>query len=211
MASGETSVVIRAATMGDVPAVVALMNGAAQYGLMLPRTLGQVYEGVREFVVAEEGGKAEGRSAKDEVEGAQIVGCCGLSVVGPGVGELVGLVVDGGARGRGLGAALVGACVDDARRLRVRRLVALTFERGFFERQGFAVIGAERLPPKAWADSVRCAKLGSAHGREEVAMERVLEDVGEVAGPGEVAAAALEYRVPFVARRLGRGVEGETR
>ncbi|MEO0964793.1 MAG: hypothetical protein AAFY08_06705, partial [Planctomycetota bacterium] len=94
--------------------------------------------------------------------------------------------------------------LDDAGRLGVGRVMALTFERGFFERLGFAAMDSGRLPEKLWAQSVRCAKVGAEHGRQEVAMIRVLDGVP---GAGEATAemtAALEYRVPFVMKRLGK-------
>ncbi|MEM1209875.1 MAG: GNAT family N-acetyltransferase [Planctomycetota bacterium] len=190
MPEGADEVVIRPAVVGDVPAIVALINSAAEYGLMLPRSVAQVYETVREYVVA--------------VDGGAIVGCGALSVIGAGAGEITGLAVDASQRGSGLGRRLVEACLDDAGRLGVGRVMALTFERGFFERLGFEAMDSGRLPEKLWAQSVRCAKVGAEHGRQEVAMVRVLDGVP---GAGEATAemtAALEYRVPFVMKRLGK-------
>jgi amino-acid N-acetyltransferase len=192
--TAETEVTIRPAVLADVPGMLALINASAEYGLMLPRSLAQLYEAVREFVVAAD---AAGR----------VRGCCALTVLGAGAAEVTALTVDGGLRGGGVGRRLVAACLDEARRLGVRRALALTYEQAFFERLGFAVMHSHAVPEKLWAQSVRCAKTGAAHGRQEVAMAIDLAP-GDGDGDGGQAsaamAAALEYRVPFVMKRLGR-------
>ena len=48
---------IRKATVRDVPAIVALVNETAQKGLVLPKSLNQVYQNIRDYVVCEEGGQ----------------------------------------------------------------------------------------------------------------------------------------------------------
>ena len=64
------------------------------------------------------------------------------------------------ARARmGVGAALVRACLEEAARLSVRRVFALTYRPGFFEKLGFHVIDKRELPQKIWKDCVKCAKF----------------------------------------------------
>jgi amino-acid N-acetyltransferase len=75
---------------------------------------------------------------------------------------------------------LVTWCVDEARRLGIRKLMALTYEQAFFEKLGFAVVEKESLPLKVWSDCVRCPKR---HGCDEIAMVRELEDVQPVSAP----------------------------
>jgi len=189
--SETTDIKVRPAVVRDMPAVLALINASAEYGLMLPRSLAQLYETVREFVVAEAGD-------------GTIVGCCALSVIGAGTGEVTALAVDGTFRGKGVGRQLVSACLDDAHRLGVRRVMALTYEQAFFERLGFAVMHSGKLPEKLWAQSVRCAKVGAKHGRQDVAMVIELDGVEGGGDPSAEMTAALEYRVPFVVKRIGK-------
>ncbi|HEX5243142.1 MAG TPA: hypothetical protein VFW23_07730, partial [Tepidisphaeraceae bacterium] len=64
--------------------------------------------------------------------------------------------------------------VEEARRLRVPRMMSLTYEQAFFEKLGFSVVPKETLPLKVWSDCVRCPKRD---GCDEIAMVRVLPDV----------------------------------
>ncbi|MEM6458215.1 MAG: N-acetyltransferase [Planctomycetota bacterium] len=153
---------IRRATIRDVPAMARIINDAAEFGLMLPKSLAALYENVREFHVAED------PSSQD------VVGVCGLSVIWADLGELVSLAVAPSQRGRGLGRALAEACIQEARQLALRRVMTLTYEQRFFERLGFAVVDRQSLPLKVWADCVRCPKNQVC---DEIAMIRFFEDV----------------------------------
>ena len=71
-------------------------------------------------------------------------------------------------------------CIDEARRLQVRRLMSLTYEQAFFEKLGFVVVDKDTLPLKVWSDCVRCPKR---EGCDEIAMVHVLADVPVVEVP----------------------------
>jgi len=60
--------------------------------------------------------------------------------------------------GRGVGSDLVAAAVEDARRLGVRKIFALTYVPGFFARHGFACIDRQTLPEKVWRECIACPK-----------------------------------------------------
>lgn len=177
---------IRPATVADVPAMARIINDAAEFGLMLPKSLAVLYENVREFQVAQ----AEPASAGGS---AEVIGVCGLSIVWANIAEVVSLAVDPAYRGRGLGRRLVEACVDEARRLGIRRLMTLTYERGFFERLGFEVVDRQHLPLKVWSECVRCPKNAAC---DEIAMIRELHDVPELQAPPPTQPPQGEYVVP---------------
>jgi len=59
---------IRPATVADVPAMVDLANDFAEHGLMIHRSRAEMYERVRDFVVAVD---------EDEM----VVGVCGLRIM----------------------------------------------------------------------------------------------------------------------------------
>lgn len=184
---------IREAHVHDVPAMGEIINGCAEYGLMLHRSQAYLYEHVREFHVADEGGA--------------VVGVCGLTVVWANLAEVYALAVTADQRGRGVGKRLVEASVEQARRLGIRKLMTLTYETEFFGSCGFSVVDRQTLPLKVWSDCVGCSKNQAC---DEVAMIHVLEDVPEAATETSVATAGTDdgFEVPVtlgvLPRRLAR-------
>ncbi len=81
---------------------------------------------------------------------------------------------------RGVGRKLVEWCVDDSRRVGIRKLMSLTYEQAFFERLGFVVVEKDTLPLKVWSDCVRCPKRD---GCDEIAMVRTLHELPVVQVP----------------------------
>jgi amino-acid N-acetyltransferase len=136
---------IRKATVRDVPAIVALVNETAQKGLVLPKSLNQVYQNLRDFVVCEEDGK--------------VVACAALHVLWEDLAEVRSLVVHTQRRGKGMGRQLVAALVKQARDLGVPRVFALTYQQEFFVSVGFHLIDKDQLPHKIWADCIDCIKF----------------------------------------------------
>lgn len=57
-----------------------------------------------------------------------------------------------------MGKALVEACVEEARRLGLRRVFALTLVPAFFERCGFTLTSLGRLPEKSASECPVCPK-----------------------------------------------------
>lgn len=157
---------IRSATIHDVPRIQAVINSHAELGKMLFKSYAQLYEGLRDFGVFE----------LDD----QVVGCVALTIVWADLAEIRSLAVEDAFRGRGIGGKLVEWSVQEARRLGIRRLFALTYEQHFFERLGFEVVPKDSLPLKVWSDCVRCPKR---NGCDEIAVVRVLEDVQAPALP----------------------------
>jgi len=106
----------------------------------------------------------------------RVIGCVALSIIWADLAEIRSLAVEEEYRGRGVGRRLVEWAIDESRRLQIRKLMALTYEQGFFEKLGFEVVNKESLPLKTWSDCVRCPKRD---GCDEIAMIRVLSDVPE--------------------------------
>jgi argininosuccinate lyase len=151
--------VIRRARLADVAAIAGIMADYVMQGVLLPRPVSELYQCVREFVVAE-------RPTEDG--GApELVACAALRVLWDDVAEVRTLAVRPDHHGRGLGAHLVDFLVADARMLGIPRVIALTREVPFFERCGFVVVPRESLPRKVWTDCVRCPKR---HACDEVAV-----------------------------------------
>jgi amino-acid N-acetyltransferase len=109
-----------------------------------------------------------------ETDDSDVVGVTALAIIWADLSEIRSLAVADSHRGRGIGRRLVEWCVDEARRLQIRRIMSLTYEREFFERFHFAVVDKDSLPLKVWSDCVRCPKR---EGCDEIAMVRELPDV----------------------------------
>ena len=167
-ASYAGQVKIRPAAIADVPAMHRVINDAAEFGLMLHKSFGHLYENLREFQVAEDA------AAVSPANPTGVIGVCGLSIIWADLAEVVSLAVDAAHRGRGLGGALTQACLDEAHALGIRRVMSLTYEQAFFERLGFAVVNRGQLPMKVWADCVRCPKNQAC---DEIAMMRTFTDL----------------------------------
>ncbi len=147
--------VIRKARAEDVPAIQKLVAYFAARGELLPRTLNEIYQHLRDFFVCELHG--------------EVVGIAALSLYWEDLAEVRSLAVAEGQGGKGLGAALVNACLEEAARLGIRRVFALTYRPGFFEKLGFQGIDKRALPQKIWKDCIRCAKFACC---DEVALIR---------------------------------------
>ena len=146
---------VRKARAADVPGMQRLISYFAARGDLLPRTLNELYVHLRDFFVC----VAEG----------EVVGICALSLYWEDLAEVRTLAVREEYGGRGMGAALVTACLDEAGRLGVQRVFALTYRPGFFTRLGFREIDKRELPQKIWKDCIKCAKFTNC---DEVALIR---------------------------------------
>ncbi|MFQ3548123.1 MAG: N-acetyltransferase [Armatimonadota bacterium] len=135
---------IRKAKIDDVPAIHRLINSFADAGEMLPRSLNAIYEGIRDFFVAEEDGK--------------VVGCCALHVSWADLAEVKSLAVDSSMQGKGYGKELVLACLKEAKELGVEKVFALTYRPSFFLNLGFSKINRDDLPHKVWSECINCPK-----------------------------------------------------
>jgi amino-acid N-acetyltransferase len=76
--------------------------------------------------------------------------------------EVRTLAVDADWRGHGVGHALLGALLDRARELGLRRVFCLTFEVDFFARHGFHAIEGTPVDPQVYAELLRSHDDGVA-------------------------------------------------
>ncbi len=146
---------IRGARITDVPGTLALVERFAGRGEILPRSMGDMYQTVREWVVAEQAG--------------EIVGCGSLVILWADLAEIRSLVVAPELQGMGIGRQLVTALLAQAADLEIPLVFALTRKTGFFLKLGFEVVPREGLPRKIWKDCRHCIKFV---GCDEVAVAR---------------------------------------
>jgi amino-acid N-acetyltransferase len=144
---------IRRARTSDGVQIHALINHFASKQLMLPRTLLSIYENIRDFYVA--------------VEGGRLLGCSALHFTWGDMAEVRSLAVDEEAGSRGIGRALVEANIVDAREHNLVQVYAFTYVTDFFAKLGFRVVPHESMPRKVWMDCINCHKFNCC---DEVAM-----------------------------------------
>lgn len=133
---------IEPATLDDAEGISQLVGFWADKGEMLHRPVSEVYEAVRDFKVARLGG--------------ELVGCASLHIMGRDLAEVRSLAVKEDVQTRGIGAALVSACLDEAKAFGIERVFALTYKPGFFEKLHFRVANVMEFPQKVWNECVRC-------------------------------------------------------
>jgi amino-acid N-acetyltransferase len=148
---------VRKAVMHDIPPILALINGYAAKGIMLPRTEFELSEAIRDFTVV--------------LRGNEFLGCGALHFYSPTLGEIRSLAVHEHAKTHGVGRKVVEALVKEAQEYELDAVFAFTYVSEFFNKVGFHVVERGVLPLKAWKDCLRCPKFQAC---DEIAVLRVL-------------------------------------
>ncbi len=134
------------AKINDVKQMHVLVNKFAGKGEMLPRALSEIYENLRDyFVIRARGGK--------------VIACGALHISWADLAEVKSLAVVKDKHRKGIGAALIKACLEEAQSLGIPRIFCLTYKPGFFMRQGFRQVEKMELPRKVWAECYSCPKF----------------------------------------------------
>ena len=157
---------IRPARVGDVPAIQELIRTFSDRKLMIRRSLGELYESIREFIVVTD-------------DDDRVIGCAAVPVFWEDLAELKCLAVAERAQGRGVGQMLVDACWEAARELEIQSVFTLTYVAEFFEKCGYHRIDKADLPHKIWNECVRCPLFPNCN---ENALIRTVDSVPVAAG-----------------------------
>jgi amino-acid N-acetyltransferase len=145
----------RRAILPDAHTIHSLISSYSHDGTLLPRSLAEIYENVRDFVVVEEDGN--------------VVGCGALHLYGEHLAEIRSIAVDRSATGKGAGRKLIKALLAEAAHHHVSCVCLFTRIPAFFAKAGFTVAKREALPDKIYKDCLNCPRL---HACDEVAMVR---------------------------------------
>ena len=159
---------IRSARVGDVPGIYEQICVFADRRLMIRRSMAELYESIREFLVAVD--------AEDRV-----VGCVALHVFWENLAEVRCMAVAEHVQGLGVGRRLMDACWESAREIDVKSVFALTNAVGFFERCGYHQIDKSKLPQRIWNECVRCPAFPIC---TEIALIRSFEPESVTAAAG---------------------------
>jgi amino-acid N-acetyltransferase len=136
---------IRKAKITDLKQVHKLINDYAKKEEMIPRSLSELYENVRDFIICEYNGN--------------ICGVCALHIMWEDLAEIRSLAVDREYQKAGIGKDLVKQCLKEAKTLGLKKVFALTYHPEFFKKIGFVDIDKSSLPQKIWGDCLRCPRF----------------------------------------------------
>ena len=152
----------RSAKLPDAFAIEQLIQVHVGDGTLLPRSLRDICENIRDFIVVENEG--------------EIVGCGALHLYGMHLAEIRSITVTSKSKGKGAGRVLVDALLKEARHQSVTCVCLFTRIPDFFARMGFrrggkgsaSRQGAQGLPAVPASECLRrdCDVYGhSAEGR----------------------------------------------
>ncbi len=164
---------VRKATVPDAPAIHALVAGYAREGLLLPRTMGEICENVRDFTVVEKKG--------------QIIGCGALHLYGQHLAEVRSIAVAREAQGQGAGRKLIEGLLKEANQHKIAQVCLFTRSPRYFGQLGFVEVPHASLPDKIFKDCSSCPMFTKCDETAMVyagatAFEVEHDSVGEVEG-----------------------------
>lgn len=136
---------IRKAKIKDIKQIQTLINSFAKDDLMLPRSINELYENLRDFFVYEDKGR--------------VIGCCALHISWDDLAEIKSLAVDRRHQNKGVGRILIEECIKEAKELGAKKFFVLTYAPVFFKKFGFQKIAHNKLPHKIWAECIKCPKF----------------------------------------------------
>jgi len=138
---------LKKATIADVKEIHSILSLYAQRGLLLGRSMSDLYDQIRDFFVA--------RNSNDSI----IIGTCSLHICWEDIAEIRSLAVKEKYMHKGIGKKLVDACIAEAKYLGLKKVFVLTYVPDFFKALGFQKVDKSVLPHKVWGDCVKCIKF----------------------------------------------------
>jgi len=131
------------AVLTDIKQMQEIVKDDVKTGSILERSEDEMATNIRSYTVVK----------VDDT----IVGFVALHVHAPELAEVRSLIVVPSFRGEAIGTELVNVVLEEAKILKLKEVLALTYAKEFFERLGFAEIAKEDLPEhKIWADCIKC-------------------------------------------------------
>jgi len=138
---------IRKAKVSDIKDIHSLLLNYSERGVLLGRSLSDLYDQIRDFYVSVD-------EEKNILEGI-----CGLHVCWDDLGEIRSLAVKDEYKGQSRGLDLVKVCINEASDFGLNKLFVLTYVPDFFKKLHFKHVDKKVLPHKVWADCINCVKF----------------------------------------------------
>ncbi len=149
---------IRKTNILDAKQIQNLINEVAKAQEVLPRSLNDIYDNLRDFFVYTEQDK--------------IMACAALHISWEDLAEIRSVVVKTENRGAGIGKEIIEACVREAGELKIKKVFLLTRKPDFFKKFGFNEIEKSSLPHKIWSDCTSCVLFPNCN---EIAMIKEIQ------------------------------------
>jgi len=146
--------VIRKAIISDIKIIHGILSHFAEKGLLLPRSLSELYDHLRDYTIFEN-------------DDGTVAGVVALHICWENLAEIRSLAVKEPYQHQGIGQRLVEHCLSEAITLSIYQIFTLTYQPDFFKKQGFELVDKSILPHKVWADCVKCPKFPDC---DEIAM-----------------------------------------
>lgn len=150
--------IIRKGRIKDAANINKIIQPNAERGIMLFRSIYQIYGDIRDYFVAEINKK--------------VVGCCALHIIGkeynPGnkeavMAEIRSLAVLEKHQRKGIGTKLIEESISEAKKMGIDKIFILTVKEnlGFLKMFGFQESKKIKLPQKIWQECVNCPRFPS--------------------------------------------------
>jgi amino-acid N-acetyltransferase len=149
---------VKKAELKDVYQIKNLINVNASKGLMLPVSINQLYERIRDFWVI----------TNDQ---NKVVGCGALKIVWKDLGEIRSVAIKNNLRKKGYGRILINKLLEEAESIGLSKVFVLTYVPEFFEKFSFRRTEKSKLPHKIWMDCINCPKFPRC---DETALLKIL-------------------------------------
>ncbi len=151
-------IIIRKSKLKDANSIRKIVNNFASEGQMLPLSLNQIYERIRDFYVIEKNGK--------------IIGCGALKIIWKDLAEIRSIAIKKNFQKKGYGKKLIETLLKEAEELDIAKVFVLTYNPQFFGKFGFERISKSKLPHKIWVDCINCPKFPRC---DEVPMIKIIK------------------------------------
>ena len=130
-------------TLDNIVEMQTLVASEVESGVILPRSNDEIATNIRSYFLAMDGNK--------------IIGFVALHIHSMVLGELRSMIIHESYRGQNIGTKLVDNACLEGKNLGLKEVLALTYQKRFFERLGFVEIPKESIPEhKIWADCIKC-------------------------------------------------------
>lgn len=150
--------VLRKALMCDVKSLYSLFSEYSKAGEMLPRSMSDIYEHLRDFYIAEIENEDESETGISG-HAPDVIGACALTIVWENLAEIRSLAVKRPYTRKSIGMELIKKCIEEAKFFKITSLFALTYKPLFFKKSGFKIIDKSELPHKIWSVCINCVKF----------------------------------------------------
>ena len=130
-------------TLNNIIDIQSIVKPYVDEGIILYRDEDEIATNIRSYVLAYE----------NEIP----IGVGALHIFSPFLGEIRSLAVSKNFQGKGIGKKIVNSILEEAKKIGLKEVLVLTYQKEFFEKLGFREISKESIPDKKiWADCIKC-------------------------------------------------------